>query len=382
MVFQLGDVLNHMNNFDPDLAVNFIEFIQNNPHTPTDSGGVRLPDGRIPSSADVKANASLSYTAPSENDTAASDAESAYDNYSKSNSIDSMRRISANIFQAHKKAVEDGLFHWSEAGYLRYAVKSDPNITDYVAGTTDSPIWEDFYDNFYFSATSWLTIDKGLDSLPRAFYPHVANKTTFGRQVTGLEYNEDNGKIGVTWRNNPMQRVPEKEEYDYAVVSAPFSKVRLWKLPRYSSLLSRAISSLNYEQSCKIALLYNSRFWEHQDEPIFGGCGSVDVKGIGEVCYPSYKLNSTGPGVVLGSYSSGTEARSTAAMSTEDHVALVQHTMEEIHGDIAAEEFTGKYPFQKKKKKKKTSLTPDLQVSMIVNAGKWMNGKLALSSRR
>ena len=197
----------------------------------------------------------------------------------------------------------------------------------------------------YFSATKWRTIDKGLESLPRAFYPHVANKTTFGRQVDGLEYNETSGKIGVTWRKDPLQRIPESEEYDFAVVSVPFSKVRIWKLPQYSSLLSRAISSMNYEQSSKIALLYRTRFWEHTDTPIFGGCGEVDIKGVGSVCYPSYKLNSSGPGVILGSYNTGNEARATASMSTEDHVGLIQRAMEEIHGDVAADEFTGEFFF-------------------------------------
>jgi hypothetical protein len=120
---------------------------------------------------------------------------------------------------------------------------------------------------------------------------------------------------------------PESEEYDYAVVGVPFSKVRLWNLPKYSSLLSRAISSMNYQQSCKVSLHYKTRFWEKLSPPIIGGCGAVDIPGIGSVCYPAYKINSTGPGVILGSYASGTLARSLAALSTEDHVAYVQRAM-------------------------------------------------------
>ena len=74
------------------------------------------------------------------------------------------------------------------------------------------------------------------------------------------------------------------------------------------------ISTLNYQQSCKVALHYETRFWEAQENPIFGGCGSVDIPGIGSVCYPAYEINSTGPGVLLGSYISGTDARSVAAL--------------------------------------------------------------------
>lgn len=346
MVFQLARVLNEMNADRPDLQVNFIPWVQSSPNVPASTGGNRLPNGLIPTAAEVAANSSLVYTAASSNDTAMAEAEAAYANYTTLDDRATIRAIATNMYKAHKKAVEDGMFHWSEAGYLRYALGYNANITDYVAGTTDSPIWGDFYDDVYFSATKWRTIDKGLESLPRAFYPHVADKVTFNRTIQGLIYNETTEKISVAWRDDPLAMTPETAEFDYAVVAAPFSKVRLWDLPRYSSLLSRAISSLNYDPACKMALLYKTRFWEHMENPIFGGCGSVDVSGVGSVCYPSYNMNGTGPGVILASYISGTAARSAAALNPEEHVALIQRTMVEVHGDIAAEQFTGIYDRQ------------------------------------
>jgi monoamine oxidase len=280
------------------------------------------------------------YSAASQNETLAEEASDAYEEYLAHDHL-STKTVADNIFRAHKTAVENGLFHWSEAGYLRYALGYGDNISDYVAGSGNSPMWGDIYDNVYFSASEWRTIDKGLESLPRAFYPHIVNKTTFGRKVEGLSYNETTGKIAVNWREDPLDLIPESEEYDYAIVATPFSKVRLWDLPRYSSLLSRAISSLNYSPSCKLSLLYETRFWEHQDEPIFGGCGSVDVPGVGSVCYPSFNMNGSGPGVVLASYTSGTPARSVAALSDQDYVGIVQRAMVQFHGEVAAEQFTG-----------------------------------------
>ncbi|RAH40554.1 flavin monoamine oxidase family protein [Aspergillus brunneoviolaceus CBS 621.78] len=346
MVFQLAGALNQMNVDEPELQVNFIPWHQSTPNVPADSGGVRLPDGRIPTAADVAANSSLVYTAASSNATAVADAKAAYDNYTTIDSRETIAQIATNMYKMHRWAVDNNMFHWSEAGYLQYALGYNANISDYVAGTTDSPIWGDLYDDVYFAATEWRTIDKGLESLPRAFYPHVSDRLTLNRTISGLTYNETSGKIGVSWRDDLFAMTPTTKEYDYAVVAAPFSKVRLWELPRYSSLLSRAISTLNYDPACKMALLYKTRFWEHLDEPIYGGCGSVDVAGVGSVCYPSYNLNGTGPGVILASYISGTEARSTAALSEEEHVALVQRTMVEVHGEIAAEQFTGIYDRQ------------------------------------
>ncbi|KAL4923175.1 uncharacterized protein BDV17DRAFT_296600 [Aspergillus undulatus] len=344
MVFQLGDTLNRLNKGDPELAVNFIPFIQNNDNVPADTGGVRLPNGRIPTQGDVDSNPDLSYTAAFSNETVIQEAGSAYNAYINpaDNSL-SMKAIADNIFAAHKAAVDNGLFHWSESGYLRYALNYSTDVADYIAGAGTTPMWNGLYDNVYFAASEFRTIDKGLESLPRAFYPHIKDKTTFNRKVSGLTFNETSGKIAVNWRKTPAQLKPEGKEYDYAVVAAPFSKVRLWDLPQYSSLLSRAIETLNYSPSCKLSLLYKTRFWEHQEKPIFGGCGSVDIPGVSDVCYPSFNMNASGPGVVLASYTSGTPARSIAALSEEDYVGLVQRAMVEFHGPVAAEEYTGIY---------------------------------------
>ncbi|KAH7070108.1 flavin-containing amine oxidoreductase-domain containing protein [Paraphoma chrysanthemicola] len=345
MVFQLGDVLNQMNGNASDLMVKFIPWIQSSPNVPANSNGYRLPNGRIPSVAQIRANSSLvlpSATSPDKE--AQSHAAEQLEEFIDV-TPDVLRNISSNVYRAHKDAVEKGLFHWSETAYLRYALNVSDNLVDYMAGSlSNSPMWE--YDTAYFGATTWRTIDKGLESLPRAFLPHVQDRLTLGRKITGLKYNNNTGKIALQWRQDPFAMKPQSEEYDYAVVAVPFSKVRLWNLPKYSSLLSRAISTMNYQQSCKVALHYKTRFWEKLSPPIIGGCGSVDIAGIGSVCYPAYKINSSLPGVILASYSSGNPARSLAALSTEDHVAYVQRAMIEVHGDIAAEQFTGAYDRQ------------------------------------
>ncbi|KAF1999220.1 hypothetical protein P154DRAFT_523440 [Amniculicola lignicola CBS 123094] len=345
MVFQLGDVLNAMNGNASDLAVKFIPWIQSSPNVPANSNGFRLPNGRIPSAAQIRANSSYRYPAAN----ASNPEEAAFALEAVEELLDEsperLRNASQNIFAAHKEAIAKGLFHWSEAAYLRYYLNLSSDTVDFVAGAGNSPQW-DIYDSVYFAATTWRTIDKGLESLPRAFMPHVRDRTTFGRKITGIAHDEETNKVTLSWRKDPFAQEVETEEYDYAVVAVPFSKVRLWKLPKYSSLLSRAITTMNYQQSCKIALHYKTRFWEHLSPPIIGGCGSTDIAGIGSVCYPAYEINSTRGGVLLASYSSGTPARSLAALSTQDHVGMVQRAMVEVHGAVADEQFTGAYDRQ------------------------------------
>lgn len=92
----------------------------------------------------------------------------------------------------------------------------------------------------------------------------------------------------------------------------------------------------------RLQLLYKTRFWEHIKNPIFGGCGSTDLPGIGSVCYPAYNINGTGPGAMLASYTTAV-GPSLQSLSEADHVGMVVDAMNEIHGEIAAQEYTGKY---------------------------------------
>jgi hypothetical protein len=70
--------------------------------------------------------------------------------------------------------------------------------------------------------------------MPRAFMPHIRDKVTFGRYVSGLTYKEDTGNIAVNWRDqgDKFSLEPKSADFDYAVVAVPFTKVRLWRNPR------------------------------------------------------------------------------------------------------------------------------------------------------
>lgn len=184
-----------------------------------------------------------------------------------------MRNISINVYAAHKEAIEKGLFQFSEAAFLKYELGLDANTVDYAAGSGSDPMWGEWYDSVYFGATTWRTIDKGLESLPRAALPLVKDKLTLNRTIDALTYDGDSDKVSVHWRTDPFTMETESETFDYAVVAVPFTKVRTWKTPKYSSLLTRAIQTMNYQQSCKVALHFKTRFWEHLDPPIIGGCG-------------------------------------------------------------------------------------------------------------
>ena len=358
MVFQLVEVLNTLNGNNSEYVVNFIEcvrridlcgslltivrWIQTNVNVPADTSK-RLPNGLVPSVAEVNADPSLAdnITATYSNVTAVTDAAEAYTNWL--NLTDDRRIASAtNVFAAHKKAVEAGYLDFSEAGYIKYVLDAGDDITDQIDTLSDNyDSW--YYETVYFEASYWRTIDQGLDRLPLAFMPLVENRTLFQTAVQELSYNNTTDKVSVGYRPDPFQIKPETIEFDYVLVSVPFAKVRIWTLPDYSSLLSRAINTLQYKTACKVALKYETRFWEHLEVPILGGCASVNIPSVVTICYPSYNLNGTGPGVLLASYNTGFISDSVSALTDIEHVALVQRAIVEVHGQVAQDQFTGSY---------------------------------------
>jgi len=140
----------------------------------------------VPTTAEIKADPSLrdNTTATYSNATAVEEASDAYNSWL--NLTDAKLAAAAkNIFTAHKAAVEAGYLDFSESGYIRYRLNTDLNVTDEVDSLSDNyDSW--YYDNIYFGASDWRTIDKGLTSLPRAFGPLVMNRTIFQTAVRKL----------------------------------------------------------------------------------------------------------------------------------------------------------------------------------------------------
>ncbi|KAK4185471.1 flavin-containing amine oxidoreductase-domain containing protein [Podospora australis] len=111
-------------------------------------------------------------------------------------------------------------------------------------------------------------------------------------------------------------------------------------------VIKGAIASLPYTSACKVALEFETRFWEHLDTPIFGACwvAGPDYPGIGSICYPPYNINGTGRGAMLGSYISDPDWTDRWIQTSEtDHVQFVLKAMKDIYGEVIDEQYTGKY---------------------------------------
>ncbi|KAM0188804.1 hypothetical protein ACHAPI_010413 [Fusarium lateritium] len=345
MVFQLADVLNEMNVGNKSLQVEFWDWIQSSPNTPVDSP-FRRPDGTFPGKTEVATDPAYENPTVYHNATAAEEAIKALDDF-KGLDPERIRMYTKNIFKAYKQAKEDGGFDYSEVSYLRDVIKADINTTDEVTPSQNYwPMWE--YETVYFLASKWVTIKGGLSRLPAAFEPHVKDRIRYKAKVNGLQYNK-NKTLSVSWKptgSDPFKTTNNVENFDYVLNSVPLNLLKFWKLPRYSSLLKRAIDRTLFANACKVVIQFKTRFWEHLERPIFGGCTRITSPQLGQVCYPSWHLNATGPGTLMASYLSDYEATAACAMSEEEHMAYIKNALTEIHGDVVEENWTGTWARQ------------------------------------
>jgi len=96
---------------------------------------------------------------------------------------------------------------------------------------------------------------------------------------------------------------------------------------------------LGYSNACKVAIQFRTRFWEHLNPPILGGCTTTDLPLIQIYCYPSYNLNGTGPGVLLASYNFNSDSDRSVSWTDDEHIEHVLEAMEEIHGPVVREQY-------------------------------------------
>ncbi|KAK7408251.1 hypothetical protein QQX98_009563 [Neonectria punicea] len=342
MVFQLADILNKINAGNDSLQVKFSNWIQSSPNTPV-STSKRRPDGTFPGKTEVASNPAYEEPVQYSNATAAEEAIQALEDF-KGLDQDRIRFYATNVFRAHKEAVETGMFDFSEVEYLRHVVGTDLNTTDEVTPShVVWPMWE--YETAYFLASKWATIKGGLSRLPEAFKPIIENRIEFGTKVNSVKYHE-NKTLSVTWKptgSNPFTASSTTEHFDYVLNTVPFNLLKFWDLPPYSSLMRRAIDRTVFGGAVKVAIQYKTRWWEHLERPILGGCGRVNSPLIGQICFPSHDINSTGPGVLMASYISDYDATVACSMSEEDHMAYIQKSLIEIYGGVVQENWTGNY---------------------------------------
>lgn len=356
LTFQLAEWLNELNNHDSELEVRFIPWVQHHPNELLARGTKRHPDGRIPTRAEIAANATLGTV--QRLDSADYNATKA-----KMNSIlkdeKTIRSIQKDVWRTHGKVMSAGFDDHSEQSMMRNVFKASDDVTDAITTASDYDVfWDEMVHNSNLAQdggasslgeTEWKCVDQGFNKLSNAFMPHVKDRLALGRKVVKLEDTSDHGgslKTRLHWRSTSGEkRTLDHKDFDYTIMAAPFTMTRFMELPKFSSVLDRAISEpgLRFKSACKVALLFSERFWEQGERPIFGGYSQPQSAPVGALYYPVYGLNETGrPGAII-HYRGGDWSDRFVSFSDEQHVELVLNAIVSLHGEEARKLYTNRY---------------------------------------
>ncbi|RYP38841.1 hypothetical protein DL767_002403 [Monosporascus sp. MG133] len=302
MVYQLTDEMNRLNNHDRNLSVDFIPWIHRNENGLHYFDGIKMDTGLPPTLGQVAADPSLAIGLPLQESTRSTQAQ--FQAILANETL--MYEVATNMHRAHKDFLVNGLDGkggdvWSAYAYLANYLGASLNDTDIVTGG-------------------------------------------FGHNSFWFIFNEEHQKLNLQWRSSYTDRTFQNSTFDYAILAMPFPMIQRLRIPKLGATITNAINKVPFASGCKVALEYKTRFWEHFENPIYGGWSETDIPGVRWIVYPSYCLNCTGPASIIASYvTEGSWGDIWVSVPEEQHVQYAVDAMAEVHGQVAYDEYTGNY---------------------------------------
>jgi monoamine oxidase len=174
----------------------------------------------------------------------------------------------------------------------------------------------------------------GMGMIGRGFARAVDGKIRYNAKVTSIS--QQGGKVTVSYTDTGTGAVAS-EVADYCVCTIPLGVLSQIDVD-CSPGLDAAIRAVPYSNSVKIGLEFKRRFWE-EDEAIYGGISFTDQE-ISMISYPSGRMHSNGPAVVLGAYTFGGASYKFAGMTPEERIRTALKQGSVFHPGRYEQEFS------------------------------------------
>lgn len=212
-------------------------------------------------------------------------------------------------------------------------------------------------------ANPYDEIAGGMDLLPQALYSLLKNRVIvkLNHEIIHIDNGGPVPELGITNRSSGDCNT-YTAKYDHVICTLPFTVLRRIRLKHLSSAKMSAIRNMNYASAAKVLVNCKTRFWE-KNNGIIGGASITDQL-PGAIYYPSDNYHpaskitgiygirglftsyttgnfnmidpgiSDGPGVMVGSYCWGQDAKRLGALRKKDREELVLRQMADIHPEI------------------------------------------------
>ncbi|XP_070592800.1 L-amino-acid oxidase-like [Erythrolamprus reginae] len=178
-------------------------------------------------------------------------------------------------------------------------------------------------DHFIFANNSFDEITGGFDQLPQSFFKEMARIVHFNCTVEKIFRTGNKVRVFYKWFSRSSSLAA-----DYVIVTAAARATRLIKfVPPLSVPKTRALRSMSYASSTKIALVCTEKFWEK--DGIHGGRSITDLPSR-IIYYPNHD-SPHGIGVLLASYTWYSDSDFYMTLSDEKCADVVMDDLVEIH---------------------------------------------------
>ncbi|WP_171064581.1 flavin monoamine oxidase family protein [Actinomadura soli] len=198
----------------------------------------------------------------------------------------------------------------------------------------ESGFWEQrFYDEleYGYQVTMFQPVG-GMDHLVRRMASALpAGTITLNAPVHAIKSSEDGVKIA--WQDADGRH---DKLFDYCLSSIPVPVLRQRvELAGFSGEFARAVAGVWFAPGCKMGWQANRRFWESEQDRIYGGVSWVDHE-IQQIWYPSGDyFSSSGKGVLIGAYCSYDNGEKFGARPHAERLKEARAAGARLHGEFA-----------------------------------------------
>ena len=207
----------------------------------------------------------------------------------------------------------------------------DPQLKLALNELLSSEFWRHrFYQSFEYEWQPTLFQPVGgMDKIVDGFKNKIGNLIQYQTEVLNIEVGANN--VTVTVRNL-MTGSTTNVTADYCISNIPLPLLKKIK-NNFTPEFSNAVNECVYDPTCKLGWQANSRFWENDNNQIYGGISYTDDP-ITQMWYPSYDYF-TKNGTLTGVYNYDKDAIAFGNMSLEDRIRMARTGAIKFHPEFA-----------------------------------------------
>ncbi|QKW32436.1 FAD-dependent oxidoreductase (plasmid) [Nocardiopsis flavescens] len=171
-----------------------------------------------------------------------------------------------------------------------------------------------------------VRLEGGMDQMVHRLANRIRGPIKFGQEVIDIDLREDHALLHVREGGHVIVH-----RRDRVLCTLPFSVLRRFRLPGFSTEKKRIISEITYWSATKVAVHCREAFWE--GEGITGGA-SFGGGRIRQMFYPPKGENTPAGAVLLASYTMGGDADVLGRMPIEERHTVVLEEAAAIHPQL------------------------------------------------